>query len=266
MTLTGRDKKLLVVLGILALLAAYWLLALQPKREEVSRLNKQVAAKKSDIEAAKMEITTAEAAKTSYASDYSTVVRLGEAIPKDDDIPSLLVQLDSLAGDYVDFTKINIDKYPPSLLTPSTAGAPAAPQGGGAQPASSTTSSGKAQASGATSTAGGQQSGLPFQPVEARLQFQGNFFDLHKVMEGIDDFVRLDGENIAIGGRLVLVGGFKIKAGREGFPKVAVNVGAIIFSLPEGESIAAGATPQTPPQGGPESISNSQQAEGQPVQ
>lgn len=286
MSMTNRDRVLLAMLAILAIVGAFWFLALKPKRAEVAKLNDRVAKKEGELKGAKQQVATFEAARDTYASDYTTVVRLGEAVPEDDSIPSLLVQLDSLAGKKIDFTQVGINKYPPPMLGPSLSGTPAEalgiPQGGevlptlmsgatGATPGasgagikgvsdekpgtpsgSSSSESSKGAGSGTEAPdAKTQQASLPFQPLKITLQFQGNFFKLQKLFKGMDRMVRLSKKGkITVGGRLLFIEGFKWKESRFGFPYVAVSMSALAFSLPEGEGLTGGATPSAPSGGG----------------
>ena len=208
------------------------------------------------------------------------------AIPDDDAIPSLLVQLDSLAGNGVDFTEAVVTQYPASLLAASQIPAATAALGipddsgaissfidrasttaagaGGAVPTASTDSGssgseakeGDSSAEAVVPAPEAAASPLPSEPMRVRLQFQGNFFKLHKVISGIDDHVKISTSGqVAISGRLLTIEGFKIEAGRKGFPYVKFNIGALAYSLPESESLTEGATPQAPPQGGPQQVS-----------
>lgn len=267
MTLTERDKKLLAMLAILGALAGYWFLALKPKRSEVTKLDSRIAAKEKQLDGVKQRIAADLAAQVTYASDYTTVVRLGKAVTEDYDgsLSSLLVQLDVLAGKKIAFTEVGVEKYPTSLLAPSLSGTPASTLGsqpaaeGSKAPDNSATAtqgaSGNSSAGSSTGEPGTQPAGLPFRPLEVRLKFEGNFFKLHKLLANIDRLVRLSQGRITVRGRLVFVEGLKVKQGRAGFPQVSVSVGAIVFSLPKDESLAGGATREAPPQDGPQPVS-----------
>lgn len=287
MSITSRDRKLLALLAVVGVIAAYWFFAFKPMQAETSKLKTKVEKKQSELKSAEQQIKTYSAAQVTYTTDYSSMVRLGVAIPEDDAVPSLLVQLDSLAGKDVDFTVSEVVKYPETLLAssmiPTANDALGIPLGGGdiselIGKASSTASmaNAKAQApppgtgnsgpkntfakpAAEDSTAGpeAEQIALPFEPIELRLQFQGNYFKLNRVIAGIEKLVQMSGKGQAVvGGRLLFVEGFKMKAGRNGFPDVSFDVGALAFSLPQGEGLTGGATPQAPQQGGPQTVSN----------
>lgn len=243
MRLASRDRKLLMVLAIAGVLIGYWFLILTPKREESAKLDRQLATIEQKVAKEHAQLASYHAAQGSYAADYSTVVRLGEAIPKDEGIASLLVQLDSLASGGASFTQVGIDQYPQGLLAPSLAGTQTSQATGQPPQAASAKTGSKTDSS-------AQPQQLPFQPVELRLQFQGNFFRMHTLFKQIERLVRVSSTKVAVRGRLVFIEGFNVKEGRAGFPHVSINVGALVFSLPEGQSITAGATVQAPAQAG----------------
>ena len=72
---------------------------------------------------AEAELASYEKARAAYRSNYTKIARLGKAVPADDDVRSLMVQLNSAAdGSKVDFRTINLDG--------SAGAAPAAGAGG----------------------------------------------------------------------------------------------------------------------------------------
>lgn len=270
MTLTSRDRKLVVVMTLLLAVAGYWFFVLKPKRSEIASLGEQVSTLNQSLSEARQRADSYRAAQVSYSSDYTTVVRLGQAVPKDEGIKSLLVELDALASRSIDFTEVGVEKYPDALLAPSfgegggSQSSPTVPGANSALPQPVVGSSGTSStpAAGATSTAGAQsgasalQLSLPFEAVSVRMQFQGNFFRLNRLFTGIDDLVTVREGGIDVGGRLMFVEGFKLSQGRKGFPYVAADVAAVAFSLPSGESLTGGATPNTPGQNGAQLVSS----------
>ncbi len=286
MTMTTRDKILLALIVILGAIAAYWFFAIKPMRAEISKQSDNIEKKQEELKTAEQQVSMYRTAQVTYESDYSTVVNLGVAIPEDDAIPSLLVQLDSLAGNGVDFTEAVVSEYPASLLAASqvpaataalgipddsgaissfidrastaAAGASAAVPTASAESDSSGSEGKEGESADETVVPGAEAavSPLPSEPLLVSLQFQGNFFKLYKVISGIDDHVKISTSGqVTVSGRLLSIEGFSIKAGRKGFPDVKFNIGAIAYSLPESESLTEGATPQAPPQGGPQQVS-----------
>jgi Tfp pilus assembly protein PilO len=106
-TLTARDKKILIVLVPVVVLAAYWFLLINPKREEASTAATALTEQQDRLEAARAASRAAEGAQQNFEVSYAQVVRLGKAIPSSVDMPSLLVQLDAAAaGTGIRFTNI----------------------------------------------------------------------------------------------------------------------------------------------------------------
>ena len=124
MSLSARDKKILIVLVPVLVLAAYWFLLLSPKREEASTAATVLTEQQDRLSAARAASKTAEGAQSNFETSYAQVVRLGKAIPSTVDMPSLLVQLDAAAaGTGIHFTNITAGQRVPSAIpapAPST--------------------------------------------------------------------------------------------------------------------------------------------------
>ena len=98
-TVTKNKTLLIAVVAAAAATAAFWFLALAPKREEAASLEAKIAAKQTELETAAADAgRLPEGSKADYGKNYASVVRLGKAVPEDDDVRSLLVQLDAEAG------------------------------------------------------------------------------------------------------------------------------------------------------------------------
>jgi hypothetical protein len=134
-TLSARDKKILVFLAPLVLIAAYWFLLLAPKREEVTTASENLTVQEDRLEAARSAAGAADNAKDDFEASYATIVRLGKAIPATVDMPSLLVQLEAAAeGTGIRFNTIAAGERTPLVAAAPAEGAPAegAPAEGGA--------------------------------------------------------------------------------------------------------------------------------------
>ena len=160
MSLTDRDRKVLLVIVPLVILVGYWFLLLAPKREEASKAASDLTEQKEARDKARTDLAALQSSKTTFASDYSELVRLGKAIPSSVDMPSLIVQLDTAArGTGIRFTKIATgeregaaaapaaatppptgsgDKDAPAPSTPPAGGGGTTPAAGGGAPAQST--------------------------------------------------------------------------------------------------------------------------------
>ncbi len=244
--MTARDRTVLIVVGLVALLGGFWFLAISPKRKEASDVAAQVATAQSRLDTAQASAASADAARQRYSSDYATVARLGKAVPVDDDMPSLVYQLSHTAKvNHVDFRAIK--------LTSGGGGAPA-PTGVAAAVASA---NGNTSASGTTPAAtvtpalppGAVVGTAGFPTMPFSFDFTGSFFHMQRFLKAIDGLTAVQGKSINVKGRLLTVDGVGLKAGVKGFPDVDATVAVTAYLLPADEGLTAGATPATPATG-----------------
>jgi Tfp pilus assembly protein PilO len=148
-SISDRDRKILIAIVPLVILLGYWFLVLSPKRQEATKLGDDLAKQEQKRDELNAEVERLNSDRKSFASDYSTVVELGKAVPTTVDMPSLIVQLQKAAsGTAIQFDRIHAGDRVPAAQ-PASAGT------AGASTASSSSSS-----SGSTppaSAAGGQK-------------------------------------------------------------------------------------------------------------
>jgi hypothetical protein len=236
-TLTARDRKILLALVPLAILAAYWFLLLAPKREEAAKLQDQLTTVQSARDTAVQRLAGLGAAKQAYGRDYATVIYLGKTIPSVVDMPSLLVQLDRASrGTGIKFTSVKTGTRSAATGGTGAAGnsqtAAKAPAQGGTTPA----------AAGGTQAAG--NSALDTVPLD--FQFDGSFFDLTDFFHRMKRFVRVANDRILVRGRLITVNSFTFAPAAAGFPHLTATVHATVYLSPKSQGVSAGATPQAP--------------------
>lgn len=135
MSLTDRDRKIVLLIVPALLIAAYWFLLLSPKRDEASQAATTLTEQTDRRDAAQARVDSLSGDRTNFAADYAEIVRLGKAVPPTVDMPTILVQLDAAArGTKITFTKITADDRVPATTT--TTAPPNAPgSGDGSQPA-----------------------------------------------------------------------------------------------------------------------------------
>jgi type II secretory pathway pseudopilin PulG len=256
---TARDRTVLIVVGFVALLGAFWMLALSPKRKEATDLGAQVTAAQERLDLATASAASAEAAKKRYNSDYATVARLGKAVPVEDDVPSLLYQLETTAHNHhIDFRKIALVTSGSAAPAPTGAAAAVA-SANGTTPAASTSAVTAALPPGATvGTAG-----FPTMPFS--FDFNGSFFDMQKFLRSMDALTTVQGESINVRGRLLTVDGIDLKAGPKGFPDVSATVAVTAYLLPADEGLTAGATAGTASSGGSAQPASTSSTAGTPA-
>lgn len=227
--MTGSRKLALGGVGLVALLAAFWYFAVAPKQQEAARLEVEAGKVEAANNQARAQIVTLKTAERSYATNYASVARLGKAVPADDDVRSLLVQLDAAA----DRSGVQFD----SIAVPAaTAAAPAA-TGATTQAAAATLPPGAAVG----------PAGLPTMPFS--FEFVGGFFGLSTFFSRLERFVEVDARRVDVTGRLLAVDAFAIELGERGFPSIKATIGATAYLVPEEEGAMGGATPTGPTPG-----------------
>lgn len=240
--MTKNRTLLIAVLAAAAAGAAFWFLALAPKREEAAALQTKIAAKKAEVQVAEQTLASYRKAKDAYPEHYATVVRLGKAVPEDDDVRSLLVQIDAEAGGTnVDFRTVEVGGS--AAAGPATATTPA--EGAVAPPP------------GAVSVGTAGFSAMPF-----TFSFRGSFGNLSQFFARMERFVTLRNEKMNVTGRLLRLESIDLQVDQSGVPNIRAQIGASSYQVPETQGLTAGATPQGPaaatpaatpaPAGGPE--------------
>jgi hypothetical protein len=268
--MTARDRTLVLLLAGVAILGSFWFVGLKPKRAEQSTLATQLTAQRARLQTAEATVAKGLRAKTDYPRDAATVAELGKAVPADDDLASLMYQLESVArGARVEFQSMGR-----SAAAASGSPAPAASGSSSTPPAangSSSTSAGSSSGSSSSSptppsTTGSSSSGgsaagtttgsgtaavttalppgatvgtaglatLPF-----TFTFKGSFFELQRLLSGVHGFVRTGDGSIAVRGRLLSVDGVSLVAGTNGMSDLEAKVVATTYLSPSTQDPAA---------------------------
>ena len=281
MSLSARDKKIVMILVPILVLAGYWFLVLTPKREQAARLDTTLTQVESERDQAQALVNDAQRTQGNYARDYATVVRLGKAIPSEVDLPSLTIQLDEAARKTdIRFVKIAtgqreatpVAPAPPAAGTPPPAseaggepattgpgtaaetaneGAAEADAGAGAAPpadpsgAPATGVTPPADASGAAATGAAPASAAPgLETVPLDFSFEGSFFELADFFHEMKRFVRLANSDVRVNGRLISIDGLSFTS--TAFPTLTAEVQATAYLSPSAQGTSAGATPAGP--------------------
>jgi hypothetical protein len=257
--MSGQGRIAVGGIALAAAVAAFWFLVLAPKRADIAKVHDAVT--QANARRATAESAAAAAARTRdvYQRDYATLARLGKATPADDDVASLVYQLETLArANKVDFRAVK--------LTGTTAAPAPAP----AASSSSSTDPGAKGADGAGAGAKDTVTVSPTTPVAPAITlappgavvgsaglitlpftftFDGGYLPMQRMLGAIDRLAERSGGAISVRGRLVTVDGFALDASRLGFPRVKATVSATAYIVPESEGIMGGATPQGPAAG-----------------
>jgi len=139
---TTRDRTVAMVIGGVVLLAAFWFLALAPKRKDATALNGKIAQAQQRLDSARQQTAAASAARQRYDEDYATVAKLGKAVPADDDVASLVYQINHVStGSHIDFRSIKLAASgSPAPVAPAAQQAAALSSAGGSSTSSSSSS------------------------------------------------------------------------------------------------------------------------------
>jgi hypothetical protein len=242
-----------MAVAAVGLLGAFWFLALAPKRDRASKLDTQLTSAKQTLSQAQQEKVQFTQAQAQFPALYASLGRLGKAVPADEDVPSLLVQLNHAAAKAnVDFRSVELkldlaDQI--SATTGAAATAGAAPATGATGAAGATGSTG---AAGATATASAPATGTAptgadstgaatgtLEPLPFQYTFKGDFFKLENLIRNVTRLVNKRNRHLAISGRLVVIAGFALK-------RHEVTILAASFLLPADQGLFAGASPAGP--------------------
>lgn len=258
MTVSERDKKILMAIVPLVVVLGYWFVLLTPKREAAATATATLETVQAELTDAQTRATTVRAAKTNFVRDYASVVALGKAIPTSVDMPSLLVQLEQAArGSGIELEGVTTGERTTASV-PAAAAQPAgvAPSG---QPPQSAPGAAAASAQDAANAANtppptANAAGVTTAPVTAgalesvglEFDFKGSFFELARFFHRLKRFVRVDGEKVRVRGRLLTIDSVQYTAEPESFPALTATVSATVFLSPKAEGVTAGATPAGP--------------------
>jgi Tfp pilus assembly protein PilO len=245
--MTSRDRIVLMVMLAAGLLAGSWFLVLSPTRHQAASLGTQITAEQKRLDDAHAQAAQAAQAKARYDADYSAVAKLGEAVPVDDGVASLVYQLDSAAGAAkVDFRSVALAQGAASTAPQTQAaqvaaiGAAQKGQSGAPTPAAAV----PAVAAPLPPGASVGPAGFPTMPFT--LEFDGSYFDMEHFLDRVASFATVHGSKISINGRLLTIDGISLTASRDGFPMVKASIAATAYLLPSDEGLTNGATPQGP--------------------
>jgi Tfp pilus assembly protein PilO len=243
MKLSSSNRLIVAMLGIAVLAVAFWMLLLAPKRDEASKLEKQVVKLEASLAEHQAAVDAALAARKGFPEEYQQLVVLGKAVPSDDDTASLLVQLNHIS----DRAGVRFQTFALNAAggEETPAPAPASTEEGGSGEAASLVSPTEVAASTMPLGASIGPAGLAVMPYT--LTFTGDFFTLANFIKGLDSLVKTENEKLAVDGRLITVNGFSLAPDPESeFPALEATFSITTFLTPPEEGVTAGATPTSP--------------------
>jgi len=232
---------IVAMLAVVALAIAFWMLLLSPKKEEVAKLDKQVAKQEEQLSVHQAEVQQGLAAQKAFPSAYRDLVVLGKAAPADDDTASLIVQLSRNAR------KSGV-RFETFLLTPSGEGEAETPEATPApEPGQPASFAPPTEVAASTMPIGASigPAGLAVMPYT--LTFKGNFFNVADFIHGLDSLVESNNEEVEVTGRLITINGFTLtEDSNKKFPALTASFKVTTFLVPPEQGVTAGATPTSP--------------------
>lgn len=235
--MSTRDRTILAIVCLVAAVVGPWLLVISPKRDQAKKLEAQISSVQSQLANVQVQLAQGEHARAAFASSYTTMVRLGEAVPTDDNTPSLIYQLQSAAKkSRVQFQSLTFN----------------AGQGGGSSSSSSSSSSTTSGSLPPGATVG--PAGFPVEPFT--FTFGGNFFHLADFVGRLQRFVTQSNKKLLVSGRLMSLNGITLAPSPNGFPEITATIAATTYLLPASEGLLNGATPSGPATSSTQTVSN----------
>lgn len=232
---TSSNKLVFAMLTVVALAAAFWLLALAPKRDEASKLEKAVERQQATLAQDRQALLVAETARTDFSEDYRRLVVLGKAVPGDDDVASLIVELQAISKR----ADLRFNEF--SLTGAGQEGETGSTPAPGTEPAPPTEVAASLLPLGAEIG----PAGLATMPY--KLTFTGRFFHVADFIAGLDKLVDAKNATVSVDGRLMTINGFSLASTvSHPFPVVEATFSLTTFVSPPTQGPTGGATPVGP--------------------
>jgi len=237
--MTARDRLVVIALAAVALLGAVWLLAVSPERKKAAELSSKVSAASADMASAASQLAEARQAQDSYASAYASIVKLGKAVPAQDEVPALIYQL-AQASQRRD---VNF-----ASIVAGTGAASGSPASSSPATGASTTSS----ASAGTAAAGTGSTPAAFSQLPFTFTFEGTFADLYRLFLKLNKAtVRTASGGLQVSGRLLTIQSAKlapVPASGSTAPssRLTGTITATAYVLGGGQGLTGGATASSP--------------------
>lgn len=220
--MTRNSRILLALVAAAAVLGGYWHFVLGPKREQAAELGRRIDAAEAAVQQARATVARYSGAREAYQANYAALVRLGKAVPGDDDLRSLIVQLDAAAKrSRVDFRDVEVS---------SGTGEPTV--GGSTE---------SELPPGAVAVGSGGLSAIPL-----KFTFTGRYAGLGGFLSRLERFVTVRGERVRVTGRLLRVESIHLAPSSGGYPSIQAEIDASSY-LADPPDPVGGAPPAPAP-------------------
>jgi len=239
--MSASNRVIVAMLAVVALGVVFWMMMLSPKREEIGKLDKEIAQQEESLSVHRTEVQQGLQARQTFPAAYQQLVVLGKAAPADDDTASLLVQLNRIA----ERANVRFETFDLEAAEGGEAAAEepaAAPEEGAPGSFPSPT-----EVAASTMPLGASigPAGLAVMPY--KLTFKGSFFDIADFINGLDSLVETKNAEVEVTGRLITISGFNLSADADkGFPSLAAEFTVTTYLVPPDQGVTGGATPTSP--------------------
>lgn len=246
------DRAILLSIVAVGVLVVFYMLMLSPKRKEASELKDEVTQLEASISEQEQTAAFAEQTRAEFPKHYGELVVLGKAVPDSADSASMLVQMSSISEHAdVEMQGIKLSEGGSTGAAPAPT-TPPPPEGGasGGSEAAAPVSTAPAPATEAVAAslpigASVGPAGLPILPYE--LDFVGGFYNVGDFIGGIDSLVHMNGDQVAVDGRLMTIDGFTLEGGAPGSsPDLAGTFAVTTYVTPAEQGLTLGASPGGP--------------------
>ena len=221
--MTARDRTILIAILVIAALAGTWLLAIAPERNQASKLGSQISSAKTQLDSARAQVAAGEAARTTFATSYTTMARLGEAVPADDNVP-----LPDRPGPG------RGQRHAHRVSEPD-------PEPGQRWRGRHHVGIGGAGRHRRPAPRRNRRLGrAPDRTIHVHVQRK--LLQPLRLPRPARDFVTATNQRISVRGRLMTLNAISLAAGPHGFPQITATVSATTYIVPAAEGVLAGAT------------------------
>lgn len=267
----GSDRLVVLGVGVVAVLAIFWFMAIAPKRDTISELDEEIATLQEEVSQSRSTIASAEQARATYPAAYANLVKLGKAVPEDSSESALIIEMDELGRQNgLDLNSLVLAQGignaeaalsgaapvaapPPTTPTPNAADASEqrvedsiAAEGAGASPAVAT------EAAAALEPLGSTIGPAEFRVMPFNFEYSGNYFDVASFFGGVDDLVSTTNDEPKVSGRLVTIDSFTLEPqpSDQDLGRVLTKFSATTYILPPSQGLTfsaqqAGPAPDT---------------------
>lgn len=253
--MTKKDRTMLLAVLAVVMIGGAWMLLISPQRKAAADSRAQVNAAKQQLVDAQADLDAGKTAQDAFRRDRVAIVKLGRVVPESDDIPTLLLQLRSIAKRHkVEFNKFELAQLTgggpatPTGTTPTegTSSVVGGPGSTGTEGPSTTDAVAPLYPPGSTEIAGG------LGRTSIALTLKGDYFNLERFLRAAQRFAVITAEQTKATGRLMIVDGFSYKVDDE-TGKLEAKMSASVYFAPPVEvpsaPASAGAPAATPAAG-----------------